>query len=77
MRRNSLMLLAAGTLLVATGCSKKLGQFKSDFFSTNPTPLEEVGDKVPGTVTGRIPAKFMLQNARVTATPVIQWQQYE
>ena len=74
MRRNSLMLLAAGTLLVATGCSKKLGQFKSDFFSTNPTPLEEVGDKVPGTVTGRIPAKFMLQNARVTATPVIQWE---
>lgn len=69
-----MMLLAAGFLLVAGGCSKKLGQFKSDFFSTNPTPLEEVGDKVPGTVTGRIPAKFMIQNARVTATPVIQWE---
>lgn len=74
MRKQSMMLLAAGFLLVAGGCSKKLGQFKSDFFSTNPTPLEEVGDKVPGTVTGRIPAKFMIQNARVTATPVIQWE---
>lgn len=74
MRKQVLMLLAGGTLLLATGCSKKLGQFKSDFFSTNPTPLEEVGDKVPGTVTGRIPAKFMLRNAKVQATPVLQWE---
>lgn len=73
MRKQVLMLLAGGTLLLATGCSKKLGQFQSDFFSTNPTPLEEVGTSVPGTVTGRIPAKFMLRNAKVVATPVLQW----
>lgn len=56
-----------------TGCSKKLGQFKSDFFSTTPTPLETVGQNVPGTINGRIPAKFMVKNARVTATPVLAY----
>lgn len=74
MRKYTLMLLAAGTLMVATGCSKKLGQFKSDYFSTVPTPLEEIGQRVPGTVNGNIPPKFMLRNARVTATPVLQWE---
>lgn len=56
-----------------SGCSKKLGQFKSDFFTTVPTPLETVGEMVPGNVKGNIPAKFMVKNAKVTATPVIQW----
>lgn len=74
MRKQGLMLIAAGTMLVATGCSKKIGQFKSDYFSTNPTPLVEVGTSVPGTVTGTIPPKFMVRNARVTATPVLQWE---
>lgn len=60
-----------------SGCSSKLGQFKSDFFSTNPTPLETVGESVPGTVVGRIPAKFMVKNAKVTATPVIRWSNGE
>lgn len=56
-----------------TGCSKKLGQFKASDFSTLPTPLETVGNNVPGTIKGNIPAKFMVKNAKVTATPVIQW----
>ena len=57
-----------------TGCSKKLGQFKSDYFATTPTPLETVGEVVPGTVKGTLPPKFMVKNAKVTATPVIQWE---
>lgn len=66
--------LAAGVLVLGlTGCSKKLGQFKSDYFTTVPTPLETVGEMVPGTVKGTIPSKFMVKNAKVTATPVIQW----
>lgn len=66
--------MAIGLSMIGlTGCSKKLGQFKSDFFSTNPTPLETVGEMVPGTVKGNLPPKFMLKNAKVTATPVIQW----
>lgn len=66
--------LALGVAVIGmTGCSKKLSQFKSDFFTTVPTPLETVGENVPGTVTGNIPAKFMVKNAKVTATPVITW----
>ncbi|MBD5172352.1 MAG: hypothetical protein HDT02_03935 [Bacteroidales bacterium] len=60
-------------LLGLTGCSKKLGQFKSEYFTTLPTPLETVGEQVPGTVKGNIPAKMMLKNAKVTATPVLCW----
>ena len=67
-----------GAILIgATGCSKKLGQFKSDFFTTAPTPLATVGEQVPGTINGRIPAKFMVKNAKVTATPVIRWENGE
>lgn len=66
--------LAMGAVVLGmTGCSKKLGQFKSDYFSTVPTPLETVGEMVPGTVKGTLPPKFMVKNAKVTATPVIQW----
>lgn len=57
-----------------SGCSHKLGQFRADYFNTTPTPLETVGDNVPGTVHGNIPAKFMVKNAKVTATPVLQWE---
>lgn len=73
-----LFYLALGVAVVGmTGCSKKLGQFKSDFFTTVPTPLETVGENVPGTITGKIPAKFMVKNAKVTATPVITWDNGE
>lgn len=66
--------LAMGAVVLGmTGCSKKLGQFKSVYFSTVPTPLETVGEMVPGTVKGTLPPKFMVKNAKVTATPVIQW----
>lgn len=69
--------IAVGAALLATGCSKKQGAFSSDFFTTNPTPLATVGEQVPGTVNGRIPAKFMVKNAKVTATPVIRWENGE
>lgn len=73
MNKTFLYLAMGATLLGMTGCSKKLGQFKSDYFTTIPTPLETVGEMVPGTVKGNLPAKFMVKNAKVTATPVIQW----
>lgn len=72
--KKQIFAMALGLAIIGlTGCSKKLGQFKSDYFSTTPTPLETVGEMVPGTVKGSIPAKFMLKNAKVTATPVIGW----
>lgn len=60
-----------GAALTLTSCGKKLGQFSSDYFSVNPNPLELVGQDVPGTVTGNIPAKFFVKNAEVTVTPYL------
>ncbi len=74
MRKQAVIVSAAAAVLLLGGCSKKLGQFKSEYFTTTPTPLEVVGDHVPATITGRIPAKFMLKNVKVTATPVLQWK---
>lgn len=68
-----LFYLAIGASVMVTGCTPKLKPFKSDFFTTNPTPLVTVGENVPGTINGNIPAKFMVKNAKVTATPVIAW----
>lgn len=67
----------AASALVATGCSKKVGQFKSDFFTSDPQPLEVSGQMVPATVTGHIPAKFMVKNAKVQVTPVLVYAEGE
>ena len=71
MNTKSSMLLAASGLLLLSGCGKKLGQFQADYFSVNPNPLEVVGDRVPATVTARIPQKFFVKNAEVTVTPYL------
>lgn len=73
MNKKLYYLALCAAVMGMTGCSKKLGQFQSDYFTTIPTPLETVGEMVPGTVKGNIPSKFMLKNAKVTATPVLQW----
>jgi hypothetical protein len=65
------MLLAATGAVMLTGCSKKLNQFQADYFTVNPNPLEVVGDRVPATVTARVPAKFFVKNAQVTVTPYL------
>ena len=72
MRKKVILTAAVGTALVlTTSCSSKLGQFKQDYFSTNPNPLEVVGEKVPATVTAKVPAKFFVKNASVTVTPTL------
>lgn len=75
MNKSYLYLSLAALVAMTAGCSKKVSQFKSEFFSTNPTPVETVGEKVPATVTGNIPSKFMVRNAKVTATPVLTWSE--
>lgn len=73
MKKTFVCISLGGALLLAGGCSKKLAQFQSDFFSTDPTPLETVGQNVPATISGNIPSKFMRKNAKVTTTPVLVW----
>lgn len=65
--------LILGSALVFTGCGKKMDQFRADYFSVNPNPLEVVGEKVPATVTGKIPGKFFVKNAEVTVTPYLEF----
>ena len=73
MKKNILFMSLGAALIALTGCSKKVGEFQSSYFSTNPTPIETVGEMVPATVTGNIPAKFMQKNAKVTVTPVLTY----
>ncbi len=71
---NKVLYLALGVALLGTAsCSKKLGEFQSNYFNTTPNPLETVGMNVPATITGNIPAKFMVKNVKVTATPVLEF----
>ena len=71
---SKVLYLALGVALMGTtSCSKKLGEFQSNYFNTTPTPLETVGQNVPATITGNLPAKFMVKNAKVTATPVLEF----
>lgn len=65
--------LVLGGALVLSSCGKKLNPFAADYFSVNPSPLEVTGDKVPATVTGKIPAKFFVKNAEVTVTPYLEY----
>lgn len=73
-RRATTVVIGVSLLAGMTSCSKKLGQMQSDFFTTTPTPLATEGNKVPATITGRFPAKYMVKDAKVTATPVLQWE---
>ena len=65
--------LVMATGLALTGCSKKLGQMKADYFTVNPNPLEVVGEKVHATVSARIPAKYFVKNAKLTVTPYLTY----
>ncbi len=72
--KKTLVYLSLGAMILTMGsCSKKVGDFASEYFNTNPTPLETVGETVPATITGTVPAKFMPKNAVVTVTPVLVW----
>ena len=73
MKKNILVLSLGIAVIGLTGCSKKVGEFQSSYFNTVPTPLETVGENVPATVSGTVPAKFMPKNAKVTVTPVLTY----
>lgn len=71
MNKISGLVLLVGASVALTGCNKKMSQFASDYFNTNPNPLEVVGTHIPATVTGHVPAKFFQKNATVTVTPLL------
>ena len=61
-KKISLYVLVGAVAL--TGCNKKMQDFAAEHFTTNPNPLEVVGDNVPGTVTANVPQKFFKKERR-------------
>ncbi len=60
------------TLFAFSSCSK-LGPLSADNFTVDPNPLETEGGKVPATVNGMFPAKYMKSKAVVTVTPELRY----
>ena len=68
--------LVALFVLALSSCGK-MGELSSDYFTTTPEVLEAVGGKVPVTINGKFPEKYMKKNATVEVTPVIRWNDGE
>ncbi|MBO6059336.1 MAG: hypothetical protein J6P67_04235 [Bacteroidaceae bacterium] len=73
MQKNYFILLSAASLLLLTSCSGKLGALSADNFSVTPNPLETQAGKVPATVNGTFPEKYMKKKAVVTVTPELRY----
>lgn len=72
MNRNLILTLSACAFLSLTSCSK-LGKLTADNFSVSPQPLEVVGGKVPATIEGQFPEKFMNKKATITVIPELHY----
>lgn len=71
MNKKMIYVALAASVVGMSSCNKKLKEFQSDYFSMNPAPLEVVGQNVPATIVGNIPAKFFKKDAKVEVTPVL------
>ncbi len=73
MQKKIFAFFAVVSALVLTSCSSKLGELTADNFTVTPSPLEAVSSKVPVTINGRFPEKYMKKKAVVTVTPVLKY----
>ena len=64
--------IALAGSLVLSSCSK-LGDLSADNFTVTPNPLVESASKVPATIDGRFPVKYMKKKAVVTVTPELRY----
>ena len=60
-------------LVIALASCGKMGELKPEYFTTTPQVLEAVGGKVPVTINGKFPEKYLKKNAVVEVTPVLKW----
>lgn len=72
--RTHLYLAIAVASTVALSSCKKLGDLSADNFTVTPSPMEAVAGKVPVTINGRFPEKYMKKKAVVTVTPVLRYE---
>lgn len=59
--------------MLLTSCSGKLGALSADNFTVTPNPLETEAGKVPATINGTFPEKYMKKKAVVTVTPELRY----
>jgi len=73
MQKNLFVLLSAASVVLLTSCSGKLGALSADNFTVTPNPLETQVGKVPATVNGTFPEKYMKKKAVVTVVPELRY----
>jgi len=67
--------LVAFVAIIVTSCGKKtIPPLANSLFTTNPSPLELVGNKVPVTINGRFPAKWFEKGTTIVVTPVLKYK---
>ena len=72
MQKKNFLMLSAASLLMLTSCSK-LGPLSADNFTVTPSPLETQAGKVPATINGTFPEKYMKKKAVVTVVPELRY----
>ena len=72
MRNKILLSLSAISIMALTSCSK-LGALSSDNFNVTPNPLETQAGKVPATINGAFPEKYMKKKAVVKVIPQLRY----
>ena len=73
MQKNYFVLIPAAALLLLSSCSGKLGALSADNFTVTPNPLETQAGKVPATINGTFPEKYMKKKAVVTVVPELRY----
>lgn len=74
MKTTKVFLGVAGLgMLMLTSCNGKLGEITADNFTVTPNPLEANAGKVPATIDGRFPVKYMKKKATVVVTPELRY----
>ncbi len=71
MRNQLILSLSVFSVLALSSCSK-MGPLSADNFTVDPNPLETLGGKVPATINGTFPEKYMKKKAVVTVTPELR-----
>ena len=59
-------------MVAMTSCSSKLGALSADNFNVVPNPMETEAGKVPVTINGKFPEKYLKKKAVVTVIPELR-----
>ena len=72
MRKNLILFISAVGMIAMTSCSSKLGALSADNFNVVPNPMETEAGKVPVTINGMFPEKYLKKKAVVSVVPELR-----